>query len=76
MDEDHPVAFCRDITPAAVLPVVQRTTEAVADDTAMHKIRALMQTMCRQSADYTVMPPAKENDGKVAEFESKNLAGR
>src|SRR6266550_57545 len=76
MDEDHPVAFGHDVASATIFPMVQRTLEAVADDCAVREIDALMQTVRWQCADDAVLPPAKENDGQVAEIEPKDGAGR
>ena len=76
MDEDHPVAFGHDVASTAVLPMMQRTADAIADDCAVGEIDALMQTVSRQRADDAIVTPAKENDRKVTEVEAENRAWR
>lgn len=77
MEKDHPVLFGHDaIARIAVFPMVQRAADAVADDFTILQIDTLMTAVCRQCPDGAVVSPAKENDGKFAEIEAEDVAGR
>src|SRR4051794_10690846 len=58
----------------AVLPVMERAAETIADDAAAREVDALMPAMRGQRANDAVLAAAKENDRLIAEVEAPDFS--
>src|SRR4051794_27736363 len=58
----------------AVLPVMERAEETIADDAAAREIDALVLAMRGQRANDAVIAAAKENDRLIAEVETPDFS--
>src|SRR5438477_9206548 len=58
----------------AVLPMVQRTTQTIADNGSSREIDSLMRAMRRQRAHDTVVAASKKHDRNFAEVEAEDLS--